>query len=253
MQEAAGAYSRFRNQRVSLTFSPSRLGPVVLDLVRPDELDLAVVQGADMILSMIDRNMSLGNEVGRLRRERSWSQQELADRSGVSRAEVSAVENVRLSPSIATALALARALGRTVEELFALDGGGGDAAWAFPPRTKSGRFWKARVGVRRLLFPVEPTALGLVPHDGVYHFDSLDPNPGSDYEETVVIAGCDPAVGLLASELRRVDGFASSRSPEAAAMRSRSWSAAWCTPPASTGRPPERVTPTRRSSPGISA
>jgi molybdate-binding protein/transcriptional regulator with XRE-family HTH domain len=150
-------------------------------------------------------NVSQGNEVARLRGERGWSQQELAKRSGVSRAEVSAVENARLSPSIATALALARALGRTVEGLFALPGGGGAAAWAFPPRTKSGRFWEARVGARRLLFPVEPTALGVVPHDGTYHSDSLDPRPGNDYEDTVVVAGCDPAVGLLASEIRRVD------------------------------------------------
>jgi len=150
-------------------------------------------------------NVSQGSgAVGRLRRDRGWSQQELADRSGVSRAEVSAVENARLSPSIATALALARALGRTVEELFALPGAG-DAAWAFPPRTKSGRFWEARVGAQRLLFPVEPTALGVAPHDGTYDSDSLDPKPGNDYEDTVVIAGCDPAVGLLAFELRRVD------------------------------------------------
>ncbi|MGH9391360.1 MAG: substrate-binding domain-containing protein, partial [Vicinamibacteria bacterium] len=151
--------------------------------------------------------MSPGNDVGRLRRERGWSQQELASRSGVSRAEVSAVENARLSPSIATALALARVLGRTVEELFALGGGGGDAAWAFPPRTKSGRFWEARVGARRLLFPVEPTALGVVPHDGTFRSDSLDPKPVNEYEDTVVIAGCDPAIGLLTSELRRVEGL----------------------------------------------
>ncbi len=150
--------------------------------------------------------MSQGNDVGRLRRERRWSQQELAKRSGVSRAEVSAVENARLSPSIGTALALARALGRTVEELFALPGAEG-AAWAFPPRTKSGRFWEARLGARRLLFPAEPTALGVVPHDGTFDSDSLDSKPGNDYEDTVVIAGCDPAVGLLASELRRVDGL----------------------------------------------
>src|SRR3972149_5885245 len=91
--------------------------------------------------------------LGRLRRERGWSQQELANRS-------------------------------------VLPGGGGDAAWAFPPRTKSGRFWQARVGARRLLFPVEPTALGVVPHDGTYHSHSLDPRPGNDYEDTLVIAGC---------------------------------------------------------------
>jgi molybdate-binding protein len=120
---------------------------------------------------------------------------------------VSAVENARLSPSIATGLALARALGRTVEELFARPRGEGEAAWAFPPRRKSGRFWEARVGARRLLFPVEPTALGVVPHDGTFGSGSVDREAGRDSEDTVVIAGCDPAVGLLASELRRVDGL----------------------------------------------
>ena len=171
----------------------------MLDLVRLDDV------GYDTVIG--DTNMSPGNEVGRLRRERGWSQQELAKRSGVSRAEVSAVENARLSPSIATALALAGALGRMVEELFALAGGGGDAAWAFPPRTKSGRFWEARVGARRLLFPVEPTALGVVPHDGTFRSDFLEPKPANEYEDTLVIAGCDPAIGLLTSELQRVDGL----------------------------------------------
>ncbi len=150
--------------------------------------------------------MSPTNPVKRLRNERRWSQQELAERSGISRAEVSAVENDRLSPSIATALALARVLGRTVEELFAR-AGGSDAVWALPPRRNSGRFWEARVGARRLLFPVEPTALGVVPHDGTFRAESVDREVGRDVEDTVVIAGCDPAIGLLASELRRVEGL----------------------------------------------
>jgi molybdate-binding protein/transcriptional regulator with XRE-family HTH domain len=152
-------------------------------------------------------NVSSANGESRLRRERGWSQQELASRSGVSRAEVSAIETARLSPSIATALSLARALGRTVEELFSGHGGQASAAWAWPPRTKSGRFWEAKVGVRTLLFPVEPTALGVVPHDGTFRTDSLDREPRTESEDSLVVAGCDPAVGLLASELRRVDGL----------------------------------------------
>jgi molybdate-binding protein/transcriptional regulator with XRE-family HTH domain len=151
--------------------------------------------------------MSHGNDVGRRRRERGWSQQELARRSGTSRAEVSAVENARLSPSIETGLALARALGCPVEEIFAPPGAGGEPVWAFPPRAPSGRFWEARVGARRLLFPVEPTAVGVVPHDGTYHRGSLERQSGSDPENTVVVAGCDPAVGLLATELARASGL----------------------------------------------
>jgi len=151
--------------------------------------------------------VSIENELARLRRERGWSQRELARRGEVSRAEVSAIETARLSPSIATGLALARALGRTVEEIFSPPDDVGHPVWAYPPRTSSGRFWEARVGVRRLLFPVESTALGMVPHDGKFCGESLDREPGAGVEESIVVAGCDPAVGLLASELRRVDGL----------------------------------------------
>jgi molybdate-binding protein/transcriptional regulator with XRE-family HTH domain len=156
-----------------------------------------------------DMNVSSGNQLSRLRRERGWSQQELAKRGGVSRAEVSAVENARLSPSIATALALARALGRSVEEVFEPSGAGGEAAWAFPPRARSGRFWEARVGARRLLYPVEPSALGVVRHDGTFwsgRSGSVE-RAGNVCEDAIVIAGCDPAIGLLAWDLLRVDGL----------------------------------------------
>ncbi len=142
----------------------------------------------------------------RARSERGWSQQELAHKAGISRAEVSAVENARLSPSIATGLALARALGRTVEDLFAAPEAG-EAAWAFAPRAKSGRFWESRVGDRTLLFPVEPTPVGVVPHDGTYDESGVLQRERTGFEDTMVIAGCDPAVGLLSSELRRVEGL----------------------------------------------
>jgi molybdate-binding protein/transcriptional regulator with XRE-family HTH domain len=148
--------------------------------------------------------MSSGIRVRRFRLERGWSQQELADRSRVSRAEVSAIENARLSPSIAAGLALARALGRTVEEVFGVTREEAEPEWAFPPRTESGRFWEASVGSRRLLFPVEPTAIGVVPHDGVHRPGELERKSPGTLEDTVVIAGCDPAVGLLALELKRM-------------------------------------------------
>lgn len=151
--------------------------------------------------------MSSTNDVARLRRERGWSQQELARRAGVSRAEVSAIETARLSPSIETGLAFARALGRTVEALFSPPADDGRGVWAYPPRTSSGRFWEARVGDRRLFYPVESTAVGTIPHDGTFRRESLDREPGPGAEETLVVAGCDPAVGLLATELRRVEGL----------------------------------------------
>jgi molybdate-binding protein/transcriptional regulator with XRE-family HTH domain len=152
----------------------------------------------------------LSNHVGRFRRESGWSQQELARRAGVSRAEVSAIENGRLVPSTASALRLAAALERSVEDLFELPGGRSapvsGPTWAWAPGARSGRFWEARVGSRTLLFPVETTSLGEVPHDGVFHGSLLLREPSSAPEKTLVIAGCDPAVGLLVSELGRVEG-----------------------------------------------
>jgi molybdate-binding protein/transcriptional regulator with XRE-family HTH domain len=150
---------------------------------------------------------SLSNHVGRARRDRGWSQQDLASRSGVSRAEVSAVETGRLTPSTATALRLAASLDRRVEELFAFETSETEAMWAWPPARAEGRFWEARVGARRLLFPVELTALGSLPHDGRFGSGGLVRAPWADAGRTVVVAGCDPAVGLLASELSRREGL----------------------------------------------
>src|SRR4051794_3542037 len=91
------------------------------------------------------------NTVRARRRQRGWSQLELAARAGVSRAAVSAIEVNRLVPSVATALALAAAFAATVEELFGISGRGGDApTWAWPPARRSGRYWQARVGGRTL-------------------------------------------------------------------------------------------------------
>jgi transcriptional regulator with XRE-family HTH domain len=49
-----------------------------------------------------------------------WSQEELARRSGLSRAGISAIETDRIIPSAAAALALASALECRVEDLFRL-------------------------------------------------------------------------------------------------------------------------------------
>jgi putative transcriptional regulator len=53
---------------------------------------------------------------------RRMSQQELAERAGVTRQTINAVERGRFSPSIELALRLARLLGVPVEALFELGG-----------------------------------------------------------------------------------------------------------------------------------
>jgi putative molybdopterin biosynthesis protein len=56
------------------------------------------------------------------RQARGYSQQQLAGMAGVSRQAVSAVESGQSDPSLRGALALAQALGMTVEELFGAEG-----------------------------------------------------------------------------------------------------------------------------------
>ncbi len=62
--------------------------------------------------------------VNTLRDERarlSWTQAELAERVGVSRKTINTVENGVFVPSTTLALKLAQAIGKPVEQLFALD------------------------------------------------------------------------------------------------------------------------------------
>jgi molybdate-binding protein/DNA-binding XRE family transcriptional regulator len=148
-----------------------------------------------MILTNVDRIMSdtrFENSVRMHRTAAAWSQQQLADRAGLSRAEVSAVETGRLVPSAAVALALARAFGCTVEDVFTL---GDDAADREPGATGTGRYWVSELGGRVRRIGAEPTHVGVLPHDG----GRLAPMGPPDPRRTLVLAGCDPAVGLLSA------------------------------------------------------
>src|SRR5271166_2145592 len=67
---------------------------------------------------MVDGPGTAGAELRMARQTRGFSQQQLAGMAGVSRQAVSAVESGHSDPSLRVALALARALGMTVEEVF---------------------------------------------------------------------------------------------------------------------------------------
>src|SRR3954462_10163912 len=109
------------------------------------------------------------NDLRARRALRGWSQEELARRSGLSRAGISAIETDRLIPSAAAALALAAALECRVEDLFRLrPAESREAGWAWSPRLEPCRYWQAEVGGQRKLYPAEATSLGMLPHDGVY-------------------------------------------------------------------------------------
>jgi putative transcriptional regulator len=58
------------------------------------------------------------NRLRVLRAERSWSQAEVADRLGVSRQTVNAIETGKYDPSLPLAFGIARLFGKTIEEIF---------------------------------------------------------------------------------------------------------------------------------------
>lgn len=66
------------------------------------------------------------NRLRVLRAERRWSQAELAERLGVSRQTVNAVETEKYEPSLTLAFKMARLFGLLIEDIFmpdAIDGG----------------------------------------------------------------------------------------------------------------------------------
>ena len=63
----------------------------------------------------------MNNRLKVLRAERSWSQQELADRLGVSRQSVNAIETGKYDPSLPLAFRIADLFALTIEEIFQRD------------------------------------------------------------------------------------------------------------------------------------
>ena len=62
------------------------------------------------------------NRLPELRRDRSWSQADLAGRLGVSRQTVNAIETGRYDPSLPLAFRIAALLGLAIEEVFSPEG-----------------------------------------------------------------------------------------------------------------------------------
>src|SRR5499427_7326999 len=148
--------------------------------------------------------------------------------AGVTRQAVSAVESGHSDPSLRVALALAQALGMTVEELF----GPGDLAQPVPtvPVVPSGaagdRVSLAAVGDQFVALPLRGDAaagMGFVPAGGLAieaeAGQAVAPPAGTDSaakdtiavrpigppRPTLVVAGCDPALPLLATPLDLLD------------------------------------------------
>jgi molybdate-binding protein/DNA-binding XRE family transcriptional regulator len=157
---------------------------------------------------IMSQHRQQNNRVKSRRVDRGWTQAELAQRAGISRAAVSAIEINRLVPSVTAAISLANTFGCLVEELFGGAATAADtAAWAWQPEREPCRYWHSRVGRRTLYYPVEATSAGVTGHDGMYRNRKFVANPSTAPEETLVMASCDPAAGLLASQLARMTGF----------------------------------------------
>lgn len=152
---------------------------------------------------------SLRNHVGSLRAAAGLTSGELADRVGVSRQSLSAIEGGKSVPSTAVALGLARALACRVEDLFELVPG--VVRVSEPAATAGGRVILGRVG--------EAWVAHALPAGGT---DAADGRVASSAEvepwdtvdrlaRNVLIAGCAPVLGVLAGRL--------AREPEAGAAR----------------------------------
>ncbi|MEO0642159.1 MAG: helix-turn-helix transcriptional regulator [Pseudomonadota bacterium] len=61
------------------------------------------------------------NRLKVLRAERDWSQQDLAERLGVSRQSVNAIEKGRYDPSLPLAFTIAELFGLPIEAIFSRD------------------------------------------------------------------------------------------------------------------------------------
>lgn len=66
----------------------------------------------------MNKNGELLNKISVLRAEMKWSQQELADRVGVSRQTISSVEANRYNPSLVLAFEIAYSFGKNIQDVF---------------------------------------------------------------------------------------------------------------------------------------
>ncbi len=133
-------------------------------------------------------------------------QDALARAAGLSRQALSAIEAGRALPSLANALALARALGTTVEALFGHGGADALAAEAWGGVVPAdGRVRWSRIAGRLVLRPARPDE----DVDAVVEFEAGRPRRlvplrgAADPERTVWLGGCDPALPLLARTMER--------------------------------------------------
>ena len=148
--------------------------------------------------------MPFRNEVRRLRRELGLSQSEVARAAGLSRQLVTSIETGRHVPGVGAALALAAALGASVEELFGVQTAAWEPVFGVEPDDGTAVV-AARVGDRNVFAP-SPGTSSPGPFwsaaDGVYRRGTVELLEGVA-PSGFAVAGCDPALGLASSLLER--------------------------------------------------
>jgi molybdate-binding protein/DNA-binding XRE family transcriptional regulator len=152
------------------------------------------------------RDGTLEPRVREAREQAGLTQQALADRVGLTRQALSAVESGRSVPSTGVALRLARALGSRVEDLFRLAGADAVDAALGGPAEPGTRVALGRVRGRWVAHPTSAgTPLGAA--DGVLTAASggagiAEPiDSKEEHADNLLIAGCAPALASLAQRL----------------------------------------------------
>lgn len=162
---------------------------------------------------------SIENRLGELRRLRGLGASELAKKVGVSRQTIHSIEAGSYVPNTEVTLKLARELEVSVEELFALKPTMAEAAATVKAEVLSTRPVSAgqavkvvRVGEKLIGIPVDATPYYLPEADGVVAAvrksvaEVIPFAPEEGAGKKLVLAGCDPAIGLVSRMVEKLNG-----------------------------------------------
>lgn len=161
--------------------------------------------------------MATENSLRSRRRAINLTQVELAQRTGLSRQALGAIEAGLYQPSVGAALSLARELGETVEKLFGgeqeLQGQRLSARWYddIGAGKVAGRARAAigRVQGKIVAVPQKVASLSLNPAAGVVarqkgnHAEVVTYSSAEEIDATLLIAGCDPSAAFLTDWMTR--------------------------------------------------
>jgi putative molybdopterin biosynthesis protein len=161
------------------------------------------------------------NRLGRIRKSRGVRASDLADRVHVSRQTIYAIEAGTYVPNTEVALNLARELEVTVDELFSLEPGSRKSPESLaaevlsataPAQGQPVRI--CQVGSRWVGVPVSASPYYMPEADGIVQRNGHKNGPtdllvfakDEASEKRLVLAGCDPAAGLVSRMVEKISG-----------------------------------------------